>query len=353
MSTAARRHHAAGPQSTRPISAKAPPLRRSSAGDKIARVPQSKVVRAPWDPPLRAPWDEPDDSDTETAESPPRRATAPPGSVALPSNPAKAKASPRVFPSDSSPREGPSKSSPRIASRANAVTDAAQGEEKHLRHPPGSARAKSKSSLNSSSSASTSGTDPGLVRPAAAAASELQALGESLGKRPGSIVRTASNVGHSIGAEFTSTELHDPKTRTGVQVAAQPKRMRPSPRPSSSAGNAEGLRRPPPPHEDPSVQVCKFDFSVFDFLKHEALRSPRATCPSSLESRVMEDRKKPSSTVSTAASSSSSGVHARNSQNGFPEGPPDVGNCRISRSAAPRVIADGSDSGDSEMWESY
>merc|ERR1711957_644435 len=61
-------------------------------------------------------------------------------------------------------------------------------------------------------------------------------------------------------------------------------------------------------------------------------------------------RKKPSSTVSTAASWSS-GVHASNSEKRPPEAPAVVGNLRLSRSAAPPVIADASDSGASEIWE--
>ncbi|CAE7827085.1 RBP45A, partial [Symbiodinium microadriaticum] len=48
-----------------------------------------------------------------------------------------------------------------------------------------------------------------------------------------------------------------------------PEEMAPAPSPAQAPASAA-----PEPHTDPAAKVFQFDFSVFDFLKHEALQTP-------------------------------------------------------------------------------
>lgn len=88
--------------------------------------------------------------------------------------------------------------------------------------------------------------------------------------------KASLSVPPSANRGSTRESSRDSGTRTSVgpQVA---KRIRPSPRPSvrSSEALAVEAAHRPPPRENPSAQVFSFDFSVFDFLQHEALQSAR------------------------------------------------------------------------------
>jgi len=67
-----------------------------------------------------------------------------------------------------------------------------------------------------------------------------------------------------------------PAAAQGVQLNGKAKSgAAKAPSTKSSPEKSPYVQAKPEPHENPSVQVFRFDFSVFDFLKHEALQSPR------------------------------------------------------------------------------
>jgi len=148
-----------------------------------------------------------------------------------------------------------------------------------------------------------------------------------------------------IAAADVGTE---PKRNSGANVA---RRIRPSARRTSEISLAE-TRRTLAPHEDSSAQVFQFDFSVFDFLQHEALQSPRDTHGLEPESGV-PGACGHSVSVSTADSASPT------TQADLPRGQLPDQSAPCSRHGSVRQLRDppfatppsigGSDS--SEMWE--
>lgn len=81
----------------------------------------------------------------------------------------------------------------------------------------------------------------------------------------------------SLSPPLNRGNVREPSRDSDARGSLVPKRIRPSPRRSlnPSEGVAAEVAQRPPPRESPAVQVFKFDFSVFDFLQHEALQSAR------------------------------------------------------------------------------
>lgn len=218
-----------------------------------------------------APWDEPEDGPQSRAGSRRPSATAPcdepddihsfqqkPGLSAPGSRPGSRRPS-TCAPWDE-PDEGhqPSPGEPPRAAKATAPWD----------EPDAGGHSSSDSDVFKPAPRARSRLSAPADPKSASKASGLRPSPRSEASQQSAKARQASPSPASAPAPVQNVQLNGKAPSKAKSPAAK------SPRATSPPAKSPHAKAKPEPRENPAVQVPRFDFSVFDFLRHEALRTP-------------------------------------------------------------------------------